>query len=861
MPPGARYYRADLHTHTPASKDYTDKKTTPKEILDTAEAAGVEILAITDHNSGDWIDRIREAANGSSVHIMPGVEITTPAGHILALFERDTEASKISDLLVALGIERNQHGSQDAISEAVEVVLQKISTAGGLAIAAHANTKKIGLLQRAKGQHAMTLVRMPELAALEFKKNEDVKKFSQGKVANYPKKACTQSSDSHRLEDIGQRTTFLKMHEVSLEGLRQALFDPEVRVRFPWNLKESAHPRIVSLNVDQGFFSGTTFSFHESLNCLVGGKGAGKSTVIELLRYCFDDVSEFDPIQEDHQGKIESLVGAGGAVIVEYLDSDGERKTIRREVNPGEETKRDVRDNGGNPSLIETPPTFFSQGELVYIASSPIAQLDLLDRTLNLAGEDAEESQLVNRLETNAKQLEEWIDKIAELEEELDDPETGKKATEHQHMEFGKKLKDPILQKFSGWETEQKYLSDSKKALEELPDQLTEALADLNLDSFVDSPPRDIPHSTHVAKVKRALEGVEKLIDGLEKKFSDELGKISMVIETVTNDLKPIYQKHKTQYEKTLHDLGEADLRHASTQFRNLGRRLASLKAHVGDLDKAQKKSAKFEASRKRLTTKLKAVRKRRLKKRLVKAREYEIASNGLIRIQVVEGGDRTAFTDALLGLAKGSFVKHGKLAEAAKQIDPSKLVQFVLEEDVAGLVETTNMTETNAGELISHLGEKSRDELYALEVVPLPDQPVILYRIDNEREKPLKELSTGQKGTVIMTLALAEGRGPLVIDHPEEPLDTKAIYGQVVQALRATKDERQFLFTTHNPNIAVSADAELSHILEATADKGTIKISGAIDDPATNALLLVHLEGGSDALTLRMGKYGVSRT
>src|ERR1017187_2578138 len=94
-PHGARFYKADLHTHTPASHDYGDKAASAKDILTMASDAGIEIFAITDHNSAGWIDTMRTASVGSSVTILPGVEITTPEGHILALFRSEEHTSEL----------------------------------------------------------------------------------------------------------------------------------------------------------------------------------------------------------------------------------------------------------------------------------------------------------------------------------------------------------------------------------------------------------------------------------------------------------------------------------------------------------------------------------------------------------------------------------------------------------------------------------------------------------------------------------------------------------------------------------------------------------------------------------------------
>ncbi len=281
--------------------DYQDPKATTADILSAAEAARIDILAVTDHNSATWVDRLRRASKGRPLSVLPGVEITTPEGHLLGLFEIDHPSEGITDLLVRIGIPRDHHGREEAIStEHAEAVIHAICMAGGIAIAAHANSDN-GLL-RTKGQYKVSvIVPSPELAALELGKQADIERFCAGKVsADYKPKACTQGSDSHALKEIGQRVTYLKMDRVCLRGVRQALLDYEVKVRFPWDLKEATHPAILSLRVDQGFFGGQHFPFHDGLNCLVGGKGTGKSTVIELLRYCFDDVSTFDGIRQDH---------------------------------------------------------------------------------------------------------------------------------------------------------------------------------------------------------------------------------------------------------------------------------------------------------------------------------------------------------------------------------------------------------------------------------------------------------------------------------------------------------------------------------------------------------------------------------
>jgi AAA domain-containing protein len=853
--PGSRFLRVDFHTHTPASGDYQDRKATAADVLAAAEEAAIDILAVTDHNSATWVDPLRTASKGRPVTVLPGVEITTPEGHILGLFDLDCPSSVISDLLVRVGIPRDQHGREEAIStQHAEEVIRAINAGGGLAIAAHANEAN-GLL-KAKGQYKLAIVPMPELGALELTKQGEIERFCAGKVsADYKPKACTHSSDSHALKEIGRRVTYLKMDRVSLRGIRQALLDYEVKVRFPWDYKEPTHPAILSLSVDQGFFGGQRFAFHDGLNCLVGGKGTGKSTVIELLRYCFGDVSGFDAIREDHQGKVVALIGIGGAVTVEFRDSDGDVKSIRREVQEWD-VGREVRDAAGNLAALETPPVFFSQGELVQIASTPIAQLELLDRHLDLSKEDQEERRVVDALGINATGLVGCRERLVTLRSEIDHPESGKAATEAQYAKLERQLKNPVLTELPAWEAEQAYLQSLTEALRDLPGLLTEVIQAIDLESLRTPPPERAPNKKRLSALGDTAERVEGILTTLDKQFREKLAELQGTVKTVAAELSPLFAAKNAEHKRVLDALGQADVRKATAQHRNLGKRLETLRHHEVELGKVAKMEATFAKERKELRARLEACRQERWKKRAAKAAEYETQLAGLVRVAVTAAGDRRAFSKALRDLSRKGYVKDPDIRHIASGLDPSTLVHHIQDQAFERIAEGAGVTKEVAKRLVESCSGKEPQDLYELEAVPLPDQPDVRYVVGPGREKPLRELSTGQKGTVIIALAMAEGAGPLVIDQPEEPLDTQSIYGQVVRTIRHTKENRQFVFTTHNPNIAVGADADLSHILDADADKGTIVSSGGIDRVETNRLLLVHLEGGKEALELRVKKY-----
>src|SRR6476660_1661078 len=102
--PGARFYAADPHLHTPASHDYRDKSAIARDVVGAALQAGLDVVAVTDHNSAEWVDQVRAAARKTPLSVLPGVEVSTPHCHILAIFDTDTSNTHIDDFLVRIGI-------------------------------------------------------------------------------------------------------------------------------------------------------------------------------------------------------------------------------------------------------------------------------------------------------------------------------------------------------------------------------------------------------------------------------------------------------------------------------------------------------------------------------------------------------------------------------------------------------------------------------------------------------------------------------------------------------------------------------------------------------------------------------------
>lgn len=145
----ARFWAVDLHVHTPGSGDAKDEDFgTAADIVKVALDAGLDAIAVTDHNTAAWCGQMAAAAMGTDLVVLPGFELSTPQGHLLGIWEEGTAPSILEDVLIRLGIQRGQLGSTDVVaSKGMAECAAEIVASGGIAVAAHID-KERGILKR-----------------------------------------------------------------------------------------------------------------------------------------------------------------------------------------------------------------------------------------------------------------------------------------------------------------------------------------------------------------------------------------------------------------------------------------------------------------------------------------------------------------------------------------------------------------------------------------------------------------------------------------------------------------------------------------------------------------------------------------
>jgi hypothetical protein len=310
-----QWYSMDLHLHTPASSDFQQADVKYLEVLQRAEARGLDIIAFTDHNTvagyrkmQDEIhqlellerlnrilpeeqNRLREYRRlFEKILILPGVEFTATFGfHIIGLFPPETPVREIEHLLIDLNIPTDQLDLGSATVGATSDVLtayRLLDEAGGIVIAAHANSTN-GVAMRGfpiGGQTKIAYTQDPHLHVLEVTDIEQrgtrtTATFFNGTKPEYPRRMhCIQGSDSHRLSTdpvrkknpgIGDRVTEVLLPEINFAELRELFLSNDFARTRPRLHKEQPAFDFIQAAREDG--ANIIQDFHENMT-VRGGK-------------------------------------------------------------------------------------------------------------------------------------------------------------------------------------------------------------------------------------------------------------------------------------------------------------------------------------------------------------------------------------------------------------------------------------------------------------------------------------------------------------------------------------------------------------------------------------------------------------
>ncbi|HEB36275.1 MAG TPA: PHP domain-containing protein [Candidatus Aminicenantes bacterium] len=874
---GARFYKVDLHIHTPKSYDYDDKSILYESLVKRAIDSGLEMIAITDHNIGTAYEEMKEAAKNTSLIVLPGVEVTVEGVHIIGIFPQKKDSNDITYLLHNLKIKDEDMGKEETISSielTIPAVLKEIVNAGGVPICAHVGSTK-GLTDEIRGIWRQLLIQHKALKIVEISKIED-KKWFDGTDSNYKRKlTCVMGSDAHHPDEIGRRFVWIKMGECSFNALKQIIHEPDLRISLSTPSK-AKYPKLIGMLVTGGLYLGEIFHFNENLNAIIGGRGAGKSAIIDFTRFALDYPPRSEEYLEEFYRRITKLLGIGNSVKLFLENQDGkfliERKLIDiseekisgkgkkiSEISTEEKIFQIVNDN-----LVETTKTLreifeievFGQGEVFELTKRADNQLKLIDEYIGVEDLYRMENEHLENLNTNSKNIINIISEQKILDEELKElPGLKNEIKTHKgHLE-GK-----IFKNYSLWESEKSYFKEAANNLKSEREIITKRINE----TISPTLPTLIDDSPNIEEIKQ----VGKLYQKLFKELKDSREKELILFETIIGEIRKIHNEWKKKFDlenikftKKLSQLGVSDQQALLNRLHKLKEKEFKIEKKVKPkYEELGKELVEKIQDREELLKNLKEKRNQIHKKRLdVVAQMSKELEKGDVKIEINTDANRNEFFELLDEVYKGSdiYKRTQQLENICLSMNPYELANFIMDNDFGKLIELSNITEDTAKKIINY---PTLEYIYRMEVCPLHDELVIyLKKTEGEEFSPLKDLSYGEKCTAVFSISLLGKEKPLLIDQPEDELDHAFIINNIVEHIRRVKGKRQLVISTHNANIPVLGDAELIFKVAKIPGKLRCKVEerGSFEKSAI-INKLQDLEGGKEAFQKRKEKYGL---
>ena len=885
---GAYFHRCALQVNPKSySEDFRGQPSSggseishARAVVAKAVALGIDVLAITDHNSVASIPAFRAATTGRGIVVFPGFELATSEGvHVLCLYPPTTELERLERYLGEFGI-RNPGPSSDVTKEPFANVLRMVTEQAGIAIAAHV-TGSGGLFKKLSGQALIRAWIDENLLAVQIPGHVDdlphgVRQIMRQENLDYRRThaaapsqalAAVNAMDIVQPEDLAKpaATTWIKMDEVSVDGLRQAFLDPDSRVR-P-NAKEGSpeteeHMELASLSWEGGFLGGVSVHLNPNLNVLIGGRGAGKSTFVESIRA----VLGLQPIGEDaakaHDGIVRHVLRNGTKITLRVrVQRPGPREYLVERTIPNPPIVRDA--NGAvlhlGPEDVLPHVEVYGQHEISELAKSPGKLTRLLDRFVeqdellhrrkgSLRTELAKNRRVLGDTQAEIQTAEERLARLPGLEETL---------TRFQEVGLEDRLRDRslLVREERVLDSFPERLLPFREALETLRRELPIDLAFLSEKALA-----ELPGGETLSAGRAVLTALDNEIEAVARDLSGSLRRADDVIDQIRVEWDVRRQESQAGYERILRDLQKA--RVDGEEFIELRRRIEELRPIQDHLSSLRRLETELADRRRTLLAEWEDAKATEFRAFVTAAGNVNRALRNRVQVEVKASANREPLFE-LLRKEVG-----GRLSETVESLGNSSdlsLTQFV--EACRSGARALNATHGILPRQAERLAAAHEGVLRQIEELDLAPTTAIQLNTAPDGEppawRPLEDLSTGQKATAVLLLLLLESRAPLIVDQPEDDLDNRFITEGVIPRIREEKQRRQFVFSTHNANVPVLGDAELILGLSAAGEAADGQAAvrpehaGSIDARSVRELVEEVLEGGREAFETRRRKYG----
>ena len=928
MDKGAHFYCCDFQIHTPrdprwegiGAKTESERQQYADEFIAACRAKGVHATAITDHHDFAFFPYIKEAANNEldsignplpseqKLIVFPGMELTLakPPCQAILVLDADFPPENLSLIQAKLSITQNPNSDEKNISP-----VAKIDCVNDL-VDLHELLDSLSFL---KGHYIIlpnvsdggrnTLIRsgfegyykaMPCVGGYVDGALSNLGSGNQNilsgkdKAYGHKKIAPIQTSDmrARDFKTLGKHCTWIKWSEPTAEAIRQACLAHESRLNINAPVLPAAW--IESISVSNSKFMGPVdVEFNTQYNALIGGRGTGKSTILEYIRWALCDQQYFDDeeassVQNRRQNLIDkTLKELNGDIKVTFRINDVPH-LVKRSSNGSVQMK--IGDGSFSDCSIEDvasiiPIQAYSQKQLSSVGTR-IEELERfiytpIQKKINSINNDiAQIREKIKFCYSNIQVKRSLEKEIRLLEKEADSKNQQAKQISSNIKNLSEEQKRMIA------------LNPNYDKLDRTFEQWEETYEDLRkkLDSLV-----TITKSYHINAEDNELDPT------IKKYYGAIAGQYNNIFDGVAAQTRSTISEVDSNHQQALAELDkwQIELRAFKQQYSKINTDIESNKTHLETLKNLTDRVGEIEQlidQRKNVLSEYdnlmdeyqilqnQWMTKHRERNNLINEQCTLLSgfSGGYISAHISDYMDleksrsmlKKAFEGARIGETKITGILDG-LKNSSNSMEQWQTVLTELEslataeeEADAGQIDTpvlskAGITSADKNKIANKLTTEAWIDIATQELAYYPVFNYIVNQTANEMIA-FKDASAGQQATALITVLLNQEGMPLLIDQPEDDIDNKSIE-RIVESIWKAKQRRQIIFTSHNANLVVNGDAELILCCDyrKTGDQsgGHIKLQGAIDEKSIKKEITDVMEGGEKAFRLRKEKYG----
>ena len=855
---GSEWRIWDLHFHTPSSYDYQDKSVKNQDIINILSANNVSVVAITDHHIIDTerIQDLQKLGKERDIVVLPGIEFCSELGgseaiHFIGIFPEtanlNTIWTKIQGQCGLTPEEINSRG-QERISCFFERTSSLIIELGGL-VTIHAG-KKSNSIEGIKNKLLVKQEFKQQLLStyhplLEVGKIEDIESYKSHVFPSIkfslPIIMC---SDNHNIREYTTKEKLWIKAATTFEGLKQILFEPEDRVRIQTTKpdEKSIYQVIESINLDEDKFWRGEIFLNPNLNTIIGGRSTGKSSLLKAIAAKHgnkEEVEENDFIRQHLNG-----------ISIRWQDGNGQ---LGREIE------------------------YFRQSYMHDIAFDSDKTNRIVDSIIqgkDEAGLLKDYNELIARV---SKKISDSIFLVSQIQKDIISTtgsltEKGNKDGVVKQLNL-LKSKAADLQKGSKLSTEEKKFFDvCLRQIQEKKKQIAEADNDLRLLPKM----KNVSPFDPIFKDKWQFNQLSfPLNQYIDRLYNDLKVKTEIEWSNIVQDFIEKTSKAKEQITTEIQSIMAYDIYKKGIQAFEDNKELKDINDRMIEEEKNLETINELQGGLDHLT---------KLHSSLIQGIIDDHCSYKTMAREVC---DALKITYDGLDISVGLTFHKQELQEFLENRinlrgnERQEYLKTLLNTydddnkspslDFLNNLLSENILLKNGYEALNVATEFFTRNWYSLDYI-------LTYQGD-----VFANMSKGKQAFVILKLLLdfSDKKCPILIDQPEDSLDNRAIYHELVAYIKRKKKERQIILVTHNSNVVVGADAE--NVIVANQDGADTPnleglkfqyINGALEDTKqrdekaeyilSSQGIREHicdiLEGGRVAFEKREQKYGFRR-